>query len=82
MKEHIKVFGYDLRWLLLVVFYPFFCRALYQDSKAELPLWAFLSACLIGGIGGVFLIKKVVEPLTSRLEQELDKLFGMEEPKD
>jgi len=79
MRQSVRIFGCNLKWVVLAVFYPFVCWALYQDMKTELPWYAILSACLMGAIFGALMIVKIVEPSLRYMDNKIAKLLRIKE---
>lgn len=79
MRQPIRIFGYNLKWIVLAVFYPFVCWALYQDTKAKLPWYYIALACVLGAIFGVLLIRKIIEPAMNYCDNKIAKLLRIKE---
>ena len=78
-RNVIRVWGVNLKWIILCILYPFICWALYQDMKTELPWYYIILACLLGGISGVILIVKIIESTLRFMDNKIARLLRIKE---
>ncbi len=77
MVNKFRVFGFGWRGIVMVVIFPFFCWAFYQDMKSGLS-WPLISvACLLGLGWGFFLYVKIINPVMAYLDNKVKGLFGI-----
>ena len=65
----------NTKFTILLIFYPFFCYALYQDVKAVMPWYDIALACVLG-LGFGMLIIKIVNPILKYCDVKIAKALG------
>ncbi|HAU08023.1 MAG: hypothetical protein UW46_C0003G0019 [Candidatus Yanofskybacteria bacterium GW2011_GWF1_44_227] len=70
-QERLKIYGIELRWIIVSIGWLIMCGIMYPDMKAIMPLWAFIIAMLLGAFWGWLLIVLALNPVLAFMKKTL-----------
>jgi RsiW-degrading membrane proteinase PrsW (M82 family) len=76
IKDVVKMLRENpLKWTFLGIIMCLICWVFYQDQKDILPWYGIVISCVLGGLLGLVLVAKTVEPLNKYLDSKTRSWF-------